>query len=92
MTVKRKRGRALQEERERWMRLQPLCVRCLAMDPPKLSKSERLDHIVALANGGDDSDDNKQMLCIPCHAWKTEQDLGYKPKERIGLDGYPIIE
>lgn len=88
--IKRKRGRALQEERERFMRLQPLCVLCLKMDPPRLTKSEQLDHIVALDNGGSDDDSNKQMLCIPCHVAKTERDLGYRRKERIGLDGFPI--
>lgn len=90
MTIKRKRGRALQQERERFLRLQPLCVLCLAKDPPQLTRSRVLDHIIALTNGGSDADGNKQMLCIPCHDEKTARDMGYTQAERIGTDGYPI--
>jgi len=33
-----------------------------------------LDHIVALANGGDNGIKNFQVLCIPCHLQKTENE------------------
>ncbi len=30
-----------------------------------------VDHIQALARGGDDTLENKQLLCLPCHTAKT---------------------
>ena len=46
----------------------------------KVSKGKfHLDHIVALANGGDNELTNIQVLCIPCHLQKTknEKEQGY---------------
>ncbi|QTH24592.1 HNH endonuclease [Rhizorhabdus wittichii] len=34
----------------------------------------QVDHIVALANGGEDHDDNLQTLCGPCNASKGARD------------------
>jgi 5-methylcytosine-specific restriction endonuclease McrA len=55
-----------------------------------------LDHIIALdAAGakGEDTEDNVQVLCAGpngCHARKTATDMGYRHRETIGLDGYPV--
>ncbi len=49
-----------------------------------------LDHIKALTKGGEDTDENCQILCAKCHEVKTASDLGYKIRPRIGLDGWPI--
>jgi 5-methylcytosine-specific restriction endonuclease McrA len=49
-----------------------------------------LDHIEPLHAGGLDIPTNRQGLCEECHKAKTIKDLGYKKKERIGLDGYPV--
>lgn len=82
----RRRGRALQEERAAYFRLHPLCAECEKHGCVRAAVE--LDHVIALSNGGKD-DGKKQGLCLPCHKTKTALDRGYKPKERIGLDGFP---
>ena len=82
----RRRGKALQDERERWFRLHPMCARC------DLRLARELDHIVALVNGGSDTRDNKQGLCKPCHKIKTAQDLGHRQPQKVNEDGYPEDE
>jgi 5-methylcytosine-specific restriction endonuclease McrA len=65
--------------REDYRRIQPLCERCLKLDPPRVRLWEELDHRIALANGGDDFDvdpSQRQGLCKPCHVEKTREDLG----------------
>lgn len=69
------RGRELQRIRDEHFRAHPLCVRCLAMDPPRYSIATELDHTLALTNGGTDTPDNRQGLCAPCHVDKTAEDL-----------------
>ena len=92
--MSRLRGRALQAIREQHFRLHPLCVRCQAKSPRRVSIATELDHIVALTNGGKDFDvdggSNRQGLCEPCHAEKTAEDLGYQHRPAIGADGYPV--
>lgn len=48
-----------------------------------------VDHIIALVNGGTDTDDNLQLLCIPCHDDKTRVDMGYTIKTGSTVDGLP---
>ena len=38
----------------------------------RLTQATEVDHIVGKANGGDDSLDNLQSLCKPCHKAKTQ--------------------
>ena len=84
----RVRGRRAQTNRERILkRDNGLCMHCAASG--KLTKATEVDHITPLFKGGADSDDNKQSLCHECHAVKTAQDLGKRPRPRIGLDGVP---
>jgi 5-methylcytosine-specific restriction protein A len=88
---KRIRGRKLQEIRKQHLAINPLCVMCKAKGKVRLAT--QLDHIVALDNGGGESEDpfhNRQGLCTPCHLIKTAQDFGHKIKHRIGPDGWPI--
>lgn len=40
------------------------------------------DHIIALANGGENRETNLQALCRPCHRAKTNQDVAQKAKDR----------
>lgn len=91
--MSRLRGPQLQRIRRDWFSRYPLCVRCQAAGRVRLA--EQLDHIVALANGGKDFDEddeqNRQGLCTPCHHIKTCEDFGFTPRPRLVLDddGWP---
>lgn len=52
--------------------------------------AEVIDHIIPLAHGGTDADDNCQALCVECHDAKTRSDMGYREKPVIGIDGWPV--
>jgi 5-methylcytosine-specific restriction endonuclease McrA len=47
-----------------------------------ISDGLEVDHIVALALGGRDSDDNLECLCGPHHAQKTRRDIGLIAKAK----------
>jgi len=81
-------GRRLQAIRKAHFMRYPLCVMCQANG--RVTLAQELDHIEALSNGGEDTDDNRQGLCIPCHAAKTATDKGYQQRPRFGPDGWPI--
>lgn len=85
--TKRIRGRKLQEIRRRAYAEDPTCARCHRV---LLSDGWQSDHKVALANGGDESPENRQLLCDDCHQVKTAEDFGHKRKPLIGEDGWPI--
>lgn len=82
MPIARPRGRTLQTLRQRLLRANPLCVRCTSVG--RVTAATVLDHVVALTNGGNNSDANLQGLCHACHEQKTRQDLGQR--ERSGCD------
>lgn len=65
----RKRGRAGQQQRRRRLMAEPLCRHCHAKGIVR--KSDVPDHIIPLAFGGTDDDDNVQCLCHDCHAIKS---------------------
>ena len=50
----------------------PLCVDYKAQG--KIVPATDADHIVALARGGDWSEDNGQGLCHSCHSLKTRRE------------------
>jgi 5-methylcytosine-specific restriction protein A len=81
-------GRAGQKLRERRLAAQPLCEDCL--DKGLTTEAKTPDHILPLAQGGTDTDDNIRCLCQPCHAKRTAEQFGYKAKQQIGLDGWPL--
>lgn len=89
---KRITGSRLQKIRASHFARNPLCVDCLRRTPPRIRLATQLDHVVALTNGGTDTEDNRQGLCEECHDEKTRRDLGHKPKPKIGLDGWPVKE
>lgn len=60
-------------------RLTPLCVK---------PRDHAVDHIVPKAFGGTDDLTNLESLCEPCHKAKSSLELGYKPKQTIGADGW----
>lgn len=71
---KRKRGRAGVADRFRLKTRDGFtCRRC-----HRVSTDLEIDHIIPLAIGGDDTDDNKQALCPPCHAAKTALEFGLR--------------
>jgi 5-methylcytosine-specific restriction protein A len=85
--VSRMRGRAAVERRARWLQMHPLCVECERAG--KVTAATVPDHIVALVNGGEDTEANLQSLCEECHRIKTARDLGHRPKPKILPDGWP---
>jgi len=86
--TERIRGRKLQQRRERFFRLHPLCTRCEAQC--RTTVATQLDHVVALVNGGTDTWNNLQGLCDACHDAKTREDLGHKASGACDRDGLPI--
>lgn len=67
--TKRITGRKLQAMRQALFRRDPLCVHCFKAGIVELATQR--DHIVALEEGGQDTDDNTQGLCAPCHEAKS---------------------
>jgi len=88
-TVKRITGTKLQQIRKAHLKRNPLCVRCLARNPPVYRLAQQIDHIVSLRKQGLDVESNRQGLCIECHREKTAEEFGLRARERIGSDGYP---
>ncbi len=85
------RGRRLQRIRDQHFAKRPLCVRCMAKSPPRVTVATQLDHVVALVNGGQDVESNRQGLCDDCHDEKTREDLGHAARRpEVGVDGWPI--
>lgn len=62
---RRHRGRDLQRERARLFREQPLCVECEKKG--RVTVATIRDHIIPLAEGGQDTPENTQALCEDCH-------------------------
>lgn len=67
--TKRVTGRRLQAMRASLFRRQPLCVECERIGLVVLATQR--DHIVPLAEGGQDDDDNTQGLCDEHHEAKS---------------------
>lgn len=70
--AKRVTGRRLQTMRERLFAENPLCVECERNGLVMLATQR--DHVIPLAEGGTDDDDNVQGLCKPCHDAKSRQE------------------
>lgn len=68
----RLRGRTLQRERSRLFNEYPLCVECEKQG--RVIAATQRDHIVPLAEGGQDTADNTQALCPSCHDKKTKEE------------------
>lgn len=72
-TVERKRGSAGVRDRER-IRARDcgLCQECQRHG--KTTIGAAVDHIKPLWQGGSDDDENKELLCTPCHDAKTARE------------------
>lgn len=53
----------------------PLCVECQAKG--MVVAAAEVDHIVPLADGGTNDDENLQSLCKSCHSRKTARESGF---------------
>lgn len=87
MATERIRGRRRVRIRRLFLMDHPLCVRCESRGVVR--PATQVDHIVPLFKGGEESDENRQALCDPCHADKTREDLGQREKTACGGDGIP---
>lgn len=64
-------GRPWRRKRERILKRDGyLCQPCKRRDTLTLAKE--VDHIVPVAEGGTDEDDNLEAICKPCHQCKTQ--------------------
>lgn len=63
-------GRRLQAMRKALFDRSPVCVLCEA--DGRVTLATQRDHIVSLAEGGADDDDNTQALCLACHDAKSK--------------------
>jgi 5-methylcytosine-specific restriction protein A len=81
----RLRGRRAQARRLRLWTAEPHCAKCKRLT--NYPSGFQLDHRVPLFKGGKDEDDNLQVLCIPCHDTKTNQDLSRVERAEFDADG-----
>jgi len=63
------KGRTLQRERDRLFNEFPLCAECERQG--RVTVAVIRDHIKPLAEGGEDTEDNTQGLCVACHDKKS---------------------
>lgn len=70
---RRLNGRRLQARRLAVWAHNPHCAACGELT--RYPDGFHLDHIVALGNGGQDTAENSQCLCIACHRAKTRTDI-----------------
>lgn len=87
--TQRLRGRAGKEQRSRRLAAEPFCRDCT--EAGRQTASTVPDHIVPLALGGTDTDENIRCLCADCHRKRTAEQFGHRaPRPSIGADGWPI--
>ena len=89
--TERLRGRKGVEQRKRRLMAEPLCRDC--QSEGRVTAADVIDHIVPLALGGLDTDENCRALCNGHHAIRTAEQFGHKaPKRQIAADGWPVEE
>lgn len=70
-TKQERGGRPWRRIRQRVLeRDKGLCQPCLVQG--KYTPAIEVDHVINIASGGTDSDDNLQAICDPCHKAKTQ--------------------
>ena len=70
--TKRITGRKLQQLRHALFSRDPLCAECAKRG--RLTLATQRDHKIPLTEGGQDTEDNVQGLCKPCHDEKSLQE------------------
>lgn len=89
--IERLRGRAGQAQRARRLaRTDGLCERCEAKG--RVTLATVVDHVVPLAKGGSDEDDNTRNLCDPCHLEVGVEQFGHQVTREgrgVGRSGRP---
>ena len=63
--------------RNRYISKHPLCECC--EQKGLLTPATEVHHIVSLADGGTNSDDNLMSVCKPCHAILDENHKNFRP-------------
>lgn len=86
--TERIRGRRGVELRRRRLQAEPLCRMC--RQNGRVTPATVPDHIKPISQGGTNEPDNIQCLCLECHNLKTRKDMGYRLRQAIGVDGWPI--
>jgi 5-methylcytosine-specific restriction protein A len=82
------RGRKGQKLRIQRLAREPMCRDCRAKGILRLASVP--DHIIPLAQGGTDTDNNVRCLCDECHRKRTAEQFGMKYRPAIGKDGWPL--
>lgn len=54
-----------------------------------INKGE-VDHIISLEDGGNNDDENLQLLCLECHLKKTAKDRKYIDRSGVNESGIPL--
>jgi 5-methylcytosine-specific restriction protein A len=88
--TERIRGRRGMRQRAWIKREQPLCAACAKVG--RIAATQEIDHIIPLSRGGTNDRSNMIGLCRECHERKTAKDMGYRPRHRTGVDGWPVDE
>jgi len=59
----------------------------------RITPAREADHIVPKSDGGGDSLENIQAICVPCHRAKTQEEAaraqGRRLRPSFGVDGWP---
>ncbi|WP_082653075.1 HNH endonuclease signature motif containing protein [Aureimonas sp. AU22] len=84
----RLRGRRGVKQRARRLAAEPLCRDCVALG--LVVPAAVPDHIVPLAQGGKDEDDNIRCLCAEHHLKRTAEQFGLRYRAPVGADGWPL--
>ena len=54
------------------------------------TEAKVVNHIIPLAHGGSDDDDNTENLCGSCDKAVTAEQFGHRQRVEIGADGWPL--
>lgn len=91
-TAERGYGYRWQKARERHLRAHPLCARCEAENPPRITAATIVDH--RIPHRGDMvlfwDETNWDSLCASHHSSDKQREENGKPaRRRIGANGWP---